>query len=47
MKSLLGELLDEDPGEGVSQVLDKISGGQSTSYSIGNIQGLVRPLKRR
>jgi len=46
VKSLLGELLDQDQGEGVSQVLDKMSGGPSTSYSIGNIQGLVRPLRR-
>ena len=44
VRMLIGDLLDEslaDPG--VSQVLDKMSGG---SYGLTDLSGLVRPLRR-
>ena len=44
VRMLIGDLLDEsqeDPG--VSQVLDKMSGG---SYGLTGLSGLVRPLRR-
>ena len=45
VRMLIGDLLDEsleDPG--VSQVLDKMSGGPS--YGLTDLSGLVRPLRR-